>query len=153
MLVGKRISKKFGKIIVLNDININIENGKIVSIFGKSGAGKSTLLYILSTLDLPDKGDVFFNEKNLNKLKGDKLWISAANPAVNKYGDWPSAVYGIFIIGPGLRYAMRVDPNNKDNKTRMLTKRFIIIWHPQIFLIPFGPADNIRSPDVEKPHG
>ena len=70
-------------------------------------------------------------------LKGDKLWISAANPAVNKYGDWPSAVYGIFIIGPGLRYAMRVDPNNKDNKTRMLTKRFIIIWHPQIFLIPF----------------
>ena len=73
MLVGKRISKKFGKIIVLNDININIENGKIVSIFGKSGAGKSTLLYILSTLDLPDKGDVFFNEKNLNKLKGDKL--------------------------------------------------------------------------------
>ena len=73
MLVGKRISKKFGEIIVLNDININIENGKIVSIFGKSGAGKSTLLYILSTLDLPDKGDVFFNEKNLNKLKGDKL--------------------------------------------------------------------------------
>ena len=73
MLVGKRISKKFGEIIVLNDININIENGKIVSIFGKSGAGKSTLLYILSTLDIPDKGDVFFNEKNLNKLKGDRL--------------------------------------------------------------------------------
>ena len=44
MLVGKRISKKFGEIIVLNDININIENGKIVSIFGKSGAGKSTLV-------------------------------------------------------------------------------------------------------------
>ena len=73
MLVGKRISRKFGEINVLNGININIENSKIVSIFGKSGAGKSTLLYILSTLDLPDKGDVFFNEKNLNKLKGDKL--------------------------------------------------------------------------------
>ena len=73
MLVGKRISRKFGEINVLNGININIEKSKIVSIFGKSGAGKSTLLYILSTLDLPDKGDVFFNEKNLNKLKGDKL--------------------------------------------------------------------------------
>ena len=73
MLVGKRISRNFGEINVLNGININIEKSKIVSIFGKSGAGKSTLLYILSTLDLPDKGDVFFNEKNLNKLKGDKL--------------------------------------------------------------------------------
>ena len=94
---------------------------------------------------------VLFVKFSLEILNGDKLWISVANPAVNKYGDWPSAVYGIFIIGPGRRYAIRVDPNNKDNRIRRLTngliKRFIIIWHPQIFLIPFVLSEYIHYLD------
>ena len=49
MLIGEKISKTFNHIQVLKNIDIKIENGKIVSIFGKSGAGKSTLLYILSS--------------------------------------------------------------------------------------------------------
>ena len=51
MLKAINISKKFGKINVLNNINLEVKKGSIVSIYGKSGAGKSTLLYILSTLD------------------------------------------------------------------------------------------------------
>ena len=51
MLKALNISKKFGKINVLNNINLEVKKGSVVSIYGKSGAGKSTLLYILSTLD------------------------------------------------------------------------------------------------------
>ena len=58
-------------------------------------------------------------------LNGDKLWISVANPAVNKYGEGPRVVYGIFIIGPGRRYAIRVDPNINDKKTIIITIGFI----------------------------
>lgn len=73
MLKGKNIYKSFDNLEVLKDINIEIERGKIVSIVGKSGAGKSTLLYILSTLDKPTNGDVLFDNKKLDELKGNDL--------------------------------------------------------------------------------
>ena len=73
MLTAKNISKNFDEIKVLDNINLNVEKGSIVSIYGSSGAGKSTLLYILSTLDKPDKGDIEIDNLSISELKGDKL--------------------------------------------------------------------------------
>ena len=73
MLKGNNISKSFGDVKVLNNINLEFKLGNIISIFGGSGAGKSTLLYILSTLEKPDLGSVEFKEKNLISLSGDDL--------------------------------------------------------------------------------
>ena len=73
MLIGEKISKTFNQIQVLKNVDIKVENGKIVSIFGKSGAGKSTLLYILSSLDKPDKGEVLFYGTKISQLYGDQL--------------------------------------------------------------------------------
>jgi lipoprotein-releasing system ATP-binding protein len=73
MLKAINISKKFGKINVLNNINLEVKKGSIVSIYGKSGAGKSTLLYILSTLDDADNGEVFFDNVSSRKLSGNNL--------------------------------------------------------------------------------
>ena len=73
MLIGEKISKTFNQIQVLKNIDIKVENSKIVSIFGKSGAGKSTLLYILSSLDKPDQGEVLFDGTKISQLYGDHL--------------------------------------------------------------------------------
>ena len=73
MLKGNNISKSFGDVKVLDNINLEFKLGNIISIFGGSGAGKSTLLYILSTLEKPDLGSVEFKEKNLLSLSGDDL--------------------------------------------------------------------------------
>ena len=73
MLKGNNISKSFGDVKVLDNINLEFKLGNIISIFGGSGAGKSTLLYILSTLEKSDSGIVEFKEKNLNSLTGNDL--------------------------------------------------------------------------------
>ena len=73
LLEGKQIYKSYNKINVLDGIDINISSGEIVSIVGKSGAGKSTLLYILSTLEIPDKGNVFIDGINLNSLTNNQI--------------------------------------------------------------------------------
>tara|TARA_B100000029_G_scaffold211790_1_gene209719 strand:- start:153 stop:803 length:651 start_codon:yes stop_codon:yes gene_type:complete len=73
MLTAKNISKNFGEIKVLDKVNLDVEKGSIVSIYGSSGAGKSTLLYILSTLDMPDTGEIFIDDLSISDLKGDKL--------------------------------------------------------------------------------
>lgn len=56
MIIAKNITKSFGTLQVLKNINLEIEEGKIISIVGASGAGKTTLLQILGTLSQPDSG-------------------------------------------------------------------------------------------------
>lgn len=66
-------SDKSIKIEVLKDISMSIESGKISVIVGASGAGKSTLLHILSGLDRPEKGRVFFASENIFDYTDEKL--------------------------------------------------------------------------------
>lgn len=67
------ISKSYGDVHVLNQINVNIPANKVVAIVGASGAGKTTLLQVLSTLEKPDAGEVIINNTKLSLLKGKKL--------------------------------------------------------------------------------
>lgn len=66
-------SNKKLKLEVLKDISLSVEKNKISVIVGASGAGKSTLLHILSGLDRPDSGEVFFESENIFKYSDEKL--------------------------------------------------------------------------------
>lgn len=59
--------------LALQDINLVIQRGEIVGIFGESGAGKSTLLRSLNLLEVPDKGQVFIDQVDLTKLSAAEL--------------------------------------------------------------------------------
>jgi len=65
------ISKNFvgpdENIKVLENINLKIKKGELVSLTGPSGSGKSTLLHIIALLDKPSSGEVFFKEKSFSK--------------------------------------------------------------------------------------
>jgi len=65
----KNISKSFAGVEILNDISFVFEKGKTNLIIGKSGSGKSVLTKCIVGLLVPDEGDIFFNERNLNSLK------------------------------------------------------------------------------------
>lgn len=50
---------------VLRGISLEIEEGEFAVILGASGSGKSTLLNVLSGLETPDQGKVFYGEKKI----------------------------------------------------------------------------------------
>ena len=63
------LSKSFDgikKTKVLKKISYNFKKGKIYSLMGPSGSGKSTLLNLLSLIDRPTSGSVFFENKMVN---------------------------------------------------------------------------------------
>ena len=84
MILVKNISKTYNNKKVINEIDLVVNKGEIISIIGPSGAGKTTLLNIISTLDLPDKNndsiikindvDVLnLNDKNLSKFRNTQI--------------------------------------------------------------------------------
>ena len=58
---------------VLEDVDMEIIQNNISVIVGASGAGKSTLLHLLGTLDRPDKGKVFYKDKDIFELSNEWL--------------------------------------------------------------------------------
>ncbi|MBO7484216.1 MAG: ATP-binding cassette domain-containing protein [Alphaproteobacteria bacterium] len=64
----KKVSKAFGKKVVLKDLDLKIERGESVVIIGGSGTGKSVTLKCILGLLHPDKGEIKFNGKNIGML-------------------------------------------------------------------------------------
>lgn len=73
MLTAKNITKSYNQLQVLKGVDVNIQQGEMVSIIGSSGAGKSTLLHILGTLDTPDTGEINLNNQRVELLTGKAL--------------------------------------------------------------------------------
>ena len=65
MIKVKHLSKKFGNLEVLKDINLDINEGEVVCIIGPSGSGKSTFLRCINQLERPTGGTVQYEGKNL----------------------------------------------------------------------------------------
>jgi len=66
LLKTKNISKKFGGVIALNNVNIDVHKGKVNVIIGENGAGKSTLMKILSGVYLEYEGKLLLNNEQVN---------------------------------------------------------------------------------------
>lgn len=63
------------KIFALDDVTISFEQGTFTAITGPSGSGKSTMLHLLSGLDAPSQGKVFYQEKSLYDYKDNQLSV------------------------------------------------------------------------------
>lgn len=63
------------KLVILQDINLQVSTGESIAIVGTSGSGKSTLLGLLAGLDIPTQGTVFLDGEDIFKLNEDERAI------------------------------------------------------------------------------
>ncbi|MDR3144724.1 MAG: ATP-binding cassette domain-containing protein [Treponema sp.] len=73
MITVKGISKSYAAVTAIADLDLSIPQGSIYGIIGKSGAGKSTLLRIMSLLESPDRGEVYYGGERVDTLRGRDL--------------------------------------------------------------------------------
>lgn len=71
MISVKHLSKHFGDLVVLKDVNVEIEKGEVISVIGPSGSGKSTLLRCINLLEVPTGGEITIDGINLLGKKTD----------------------------------------------------------------------------------
>jgi Cu-processing system ATP-binding protein len=67
MIEFKNLHKSFGKLVVLNDLNLNINEGGIFAILGPNGSGKTTLIKCLLGMVIPNKGEISIHNKSVLK--------------------------------------------------------------------------------------
>lgn len=73
MIKLMNVTKSFGDLTVLKNINLQINGGEYITIMGKSGAGKSTLISILGLMDLPTSGDYELDGQNIVHRLDDEI--------------------------------------------------------------------------------
>lgn len=73
--IRKTYDASFVPVDALNGIDLAFAKGKFYSIIGRSGSGKSTLLHILSGLDLPTEGKVYFEGKDLSEYSDGQMAV------------------------------------------------------------------------------
>lgn len=170
MLRLENIKKTFYKSEILKGINIDVENGEIVSILGPSGSGKTTLLNIILGITDCTDGKIIFNNEEITKLPMEKRGFNivfqdyALFPNLNAYDN---ITYGlknnpnistkeevdelIELLGIKEHTNKKIDQLSGGQKQRVALARTLVM-KPKILLLdePLSALDGVIKESIKE---
>lgn len=101
---------------ILKELNLHVKNKEFVGIIGPNGSGKSTLLKCIYRILSPNKGDIFINEKNINKYKISKTAKMMAVVSQHNDNHFDFTVLDMVLLGRSPHKKFLDRDNNMDYK-------------------------------------
>lgn len=169
MLELKHIKKSYDGVTILNDVNLEIEKGEIVSILGPSGCGKTTLLNLILGMTDADSGSILLEGEDITRVPMEKRGFNivfqdyALFPNLNVY---QNITYGLrnkpgisskqeveeFIDLLGLREHLekKIDQLSGGQKQRTALARTMVM-KPKILLLdePLSALDGVIKESIK----
>ncbi|HZW57745.1 MAG TPA: ABC transporter ATP-binding protein [Nitrososphaerales archaeon] len=68
LLETRNLTKDFGGLVAIKDVTFRMHSGEVLGLIGPNGAGKTTLFNLVTGIERPDSGEVFFEGKSISKL-------------------------------------------------------------------------------------
>ena len=170
MLELKHVKKSYDNVTILEDINLQIEDGEIVSILGPSGCGKTTLLNLVLGLTPADSGQIIFDGKDITNVSMEERGFNivfqdyALFPNLNVY---KNITYGLknkpdistkeevdeFIDLLGLREHLdkKIEQLSGGQKQRVALARTMVM-KPKILLLdePLSALDGVIKESIKE---
>lgn len=132
----KNISKSFGVVKALKNVDLELKKGEVHALVGENGAGKSTLMKILTGVYTKDSGQIIYDGKEVEFSKPKDAMdagISIVHQELNMMSDLTIA-QNIFIGRETIKHKIFIDDRDIENKTRELFKLFNIEINPNLIV-------------------
>jgi len=68
LLSIEKITKEYDGVVALDRLSLNVEQGSITGLIGPNGAGKSTLFHLISGVEKPDSGKIYFKGSDITSM-------------------------------------------------------------------------------------
>lgn len=170
MLEVKNLSKKFGSLLALDNLNFTAEDGKIFGIVGRNGAGKSTTFRLILKIIEPTAGKIIYNGKEITENTLDKIgYLPEEGSLISTYTVLELCEYygGLKLIDSETIRTRLIDWLTEFNITEYLNKKikdlskgnrqkiqFIIsvLHNPELLILdePFSGLDPISVEELKK---
>ena len=135
----KDITKRFGQFAALDNVSIEVPEGKIFGLLGPNGAGKTTLIRIINQITIPTEGTVIFNGKPMTE------------EAVRKIGYLPEdrGLYKKMKVGEQAMYLARLKGMTSAEASKALREWFVKFgiqswWDKKVEDLSKGMAQKIQ---------
>lgn len=170
MLKLEHIKKSYDKVTILDDINLEIEDGEIVSILGPSGCGKTTLLNLILGITEADSGKIVFQGEDITAIPMEKRGFNivfqdyALFPNLNVY---KNIIYGlrnkpgittpqeleelIELLGLNEHLDKKINQLSGGQKQRVALARTLVM-KPKILLLdePLSALDGVIKESIKE---
>jgi branched-chain amino acid transport system ATP-binding protein len=105
------VTKKFGGLVAVNNVDMNVREGEILGLVGPNGAGKTTLLNLISGIYHPDTGSILYRGEEISRLSLNKICKKGIAKTFQQTHSFPglSAREGVMIsalFGNGRKISM-----------------------------------------------
>ena len=85
-IILKNLRKTFGEVVATDDVNLVLEDGKLSTLLGPSGCGKTTLLRLIAGFYVPDRGQIFFDDREITNVPPN---LRNTGMCFQNYALWP----------------------------------------------------------------
>src|SRR5437868_4455298 len=100
LLSIRAIAKSFGKISVLRDVTLHVDEGEFLTILGESGSGKTTLLRLIAGFEHPDSGQICMGSERLDLLPPYRRRVNTVFQSYALFPHltvWDNVAYGLRV--------------------------------------------------------
>jgi Cu-processing system ATP-binding protein len=138
MIEIKNINKKFGKLEVLNDVNLTFNKGECIALIGPNGCGKTTLIKSILGMVIPTSGDILVDNKS---ILGEFEYRNQIGymPQIGRYPDY-------MTVGQIIEMIKKIRNSNQD-LDEDLTKKFDLekIFSKQMRTLSGGTTQKVSA--------
>ena len=131
ILECKNLSKKYGRKLALDGINLSLNSGRIIGLLGPNGSGKTTLIKLINGLLAPTKGELFINgnapgveTKKIVSYLPERTYLDETqkvSEAITFFEDFYEDFDRTRAIS--MLEKLHIDPNSRINTIFLLNKR------------------------------
>ena len=102
------ITKQFGQVTAVSDVDLHLDGGKMVSFLGPSGCGKTTLLRMIAGLDLPTQGQIRLGERDITHTPAHQRNMGMVFQSL--------ALFPHLSVGENVTYGLKIRGVSKDER-------------------------------------